>query len=77
MAIFMRIGLTKKIQYAALLAGGLLPFAFAPFQWALLALLSPALLLWGLEETNSKSSTLKLGFCYGVACLAWASPGFL
>lgn len=64
----MQISLTQKIQYLALLAGGILPLAFAPFQWAPLALLSPAFLLWGLQETNSKSSTLKLGFYYGIGC---------
>jgi apolipoprotein N-acyltransferase len=68
MAIFMQINLTQKIQCLALLAGGLLPLAFAPLQWAPLALLSPAFLLWGLQETNSKSSTLKLGFYYGMGC---------
>lgn len=64
----MQINLTQKIQCLALLAGGLLPLAFAPLQWAPLALLSPAFLLWGLQETNSKSSTLKLGFYYGIGC---------
>jgi apolipoprotein N-acyltransferase len=68
MAIFMQINLTKKIQCLAFLAGGLLPLAFAPLQWVVLALLSPAFLLWGLQETNSKSSTLKLGFYYGIGC---------
>ncbi|MEY3182846.1 MAG: hypothetical protein RLZ35_831 [Pseudomonadota bacterium] len=62
----MQLNITQKIQCIALLAGSLLPLAFAPFQWAPLALLSPAFLLWGLQETNSKSSTLKLGFYYGI-----------
>lgn len=55
-------------KVSALLAGALLPFAFAPYQYASLAILSPALLLWNLQGANSKFAALTRGFCYGLGC---------
>lgn len=49
----------------ALLAGALLPLAFAPFDWWPLALISPAL-LFGLWYGASPGRAARLGFLYGL-----------
>ena len=49
----------------ALITGGLLPLAFAPYQGALLAILSPALLFW-LWLNCSPKRALWRGWLYGI-----------
>ena len=52
----------KRCYLFALLSGGLLPFAFAPYQFYGLAVLCPAILLRLLEKANPKV----IGFCFGL-----------
>ncbi len=51
----------------ALLSGILLPFAFAPYGFYVLAILSVLILLI-LWEKESPSKALLLGFCFGLGC---------
>ena len=53
----------------SLLAGAILPLAFAPFHLAPLALISPAILFWLWRDTDRKESAL-LGFLYGLGVFA-------
>ena len=50
---------------SALIAGCLLPLAFAPYQWPLLAILSPAILFW-LWLNFSPKQALWRGWLYGI-----------
>src|SRR5687767_10985822 len=54
----------------ALMAGALLPFAFAPYEFYFLAVISPFLLLVTWEKASPKEAC-KLGFIYGLACFGF------
>jgi len=56
----------------ALLAGSLMPLAFAPFFWWPLALLLPALLLWLWQRAESGGRAFLLGWLFG---LGWYGFG--
>lgn len=59
---------TASKQYLiALLAGALLPFAFAPFHWSFLAIISPVLLLLSWQRTTPKRAALS-GLLFGLGC---------
>lgn len=49
----------------AIIAGGLMPFAFSPYDWGLLGIVSPAILIWLLTKRSPKLAFL-IGFCYGI-----------
>ena len=53
----------------AIIAGALLPLAFAPFRFFPLAILSPAILFYLWRHSSRRLSTL-LGFVYGLAAFA-------
>jgi len=53
----------------SVIAGALLPLAFAPFHLFPFAILSPAILFYLWERSGRRQSTL-LGFCYGFAAFA-------
>lgn len=62
--------LFKKIQpylpyFLALIGGGILPFAFAPFGYSFLGLLSPAIFLGCIQNAKLKKSFV-LGLLYGI-----------
>ncbi len=62
--------LYKKIKpylpyLVALLSGGLLTYAFAPYNAGIVAIISPALLLWCLVKQSPKKALL-IGLCYGI-----------
>jgi apolipoprotein N-acyltransferase len=50
----------------ALASGALLPFAFAPYDFGLAALISPGILLWCLTK-RSLAKSFMIGFLYGIA----------
>lgn len=50
----------------AFFSGLMLTLAFAPFHWHLLALFSPALLLWSIQN-NSRGLAWRCGFVFGIA----------
>ncbi|MFO1427866.1 MAG: apolipoprotein N-acyltransferase [Steroidobacteraceae bacterium] len=54
---------------AALVAGALLSFAFAPWEWWPLALLCPAVLVWLWEGAAPRRAAL-LGFCFNTGTFA-------
>lgn len=54
-----------KNDVVALVAGTILPFAFAPFYLSFIGLLSPALLLLALSHSKPKQA-LKQGFLFGL-----------
>jgi apolipoprotein N-acyltransferase len=63
--------LFKKIKpflvfFFALAAGAMLPFAFAPYNFGIAALISPGILLWCLAKRSLPKSFV-IGFAYGIA----------
>jgi len=59
----------KNLKYlsknlACLIAGALLPLAFMPYDWWLLAILSPVVLLWAWKDARYKQAFF-CGFLYG------------
>lgn len=60
----------KKIKpylpyIVALLAGGILTYAFAPYDFGLIGIVSPALLLWCLAKQAPRKA-FYIGWCYGI-----------
>lgn len=61
--------LLKWRNLLAILAGGLLPFAFAPYNYWLLAFIAPAILFWLWAQATPKQAAWQ-GFYFGIGCFS-------
>lgn len=56
------------IKYCVVaLSGALLPFAYAPYQYSILAFLSPAVLFWFWRNATTLRQTFYFGYIYGLS----------
>ncbi len=63
----MILGNTSVRRLCAIIAGGLIPFAFAPYNLYILSLVSLSILFYLWLETESKRETFILGYLFGFA----------
>jgi len=65
-----RTGFTYRNDLYAVLAGLLLVFAFAPFEWRWFAWLSPALFFWLNLKPMRRTQRMRLAWAYGIGVFA-------